>query len=240
MRTVVISQPTYLPWTGYFRIMKEADVYVFLDNVQFEQRSWQSRNRIKSVKEFSWLTIPTHHTSQSRICDVEIDNSKEWMRQHFTAIKTSYGKALYFGDYYPFFKSVYETDWTKLALLNIYLIKYFAKQLGLSPIFVKASKLSMEGKRTNLLLDICKMFGADRYVSSIGAKNYMEEDGAKSIFEKEGIAVEFLEVNLPKYPQLFGEFVPELSVVDLVFNCGPDSSKILFGENTAIFSKLDR
>ena len=240
MRTVVISQPTYLPWAGYFRIMKEADVYVFLDNVQFEQRSWQSRNRIKSVKEFSWLTIPTHHSSQSRISDVEIDNSKEWMRQHFTAIKTSYGKAPYYGDYCHFFKSVYESKWTKLALLNIYLIKYFAKQLGLSPIFVSASKLELAGKRTNLLLDICKMFGADRYVSSIGAKNYMEEDGAKSIFEKEGIKVEFLQVNLPKYPQLFGEFIPGLSVVDLVFNCGPDASKILFGKNIAIFSKLDR
>ena len=240
MRTVVISQPTYLPWTGYFRIMKEADVYVFLDNVQFEKRSWQSRNRIKSAKELGWLTIPTHHSSQSRISDVEIDNSKQWMRQHFNAIKTSYGKAPYFDDYCSFFKSVFEFRWTNLALLNIYLIEYFANQLGLSPIFVRASKLGLEGKRTNLLLDICKMFGANRYVSSIGAKNYMEADGAKSIFEKAGIMVDFLQVNLPKYPQLFGEFIPELSVVDLILNCGPESSKILFDENTAIISKLDR
>jgi len=154
MRTVVISQPTYLPWAGYFRIMKEADVYIFLDNVQFEQRSWQSRNRIKSVEKFVWMTIPTHHESQSRICDVEIDNSKPWKRQHQTAIKTSYGKAPYFGDYYPFLKSVYESRWTELALLNICLIKYFAGKLGLSPIFVRASKLGLEGKRTALLLDI--------------------------------------------------------------------------------------
>ena len=240
MRTVVISQPTYLPWTGYFRIMKEADVYVFLDNVQFEQRSWQSRNRIKSAQQFAWLTIPTHHDSQSRICEVEIDNSKPWKRQHLNAIKTSYGKAPYFNLYSSFFKSVYESSWTELVLLNIYMIKYFAAQLGLSPVFVRASKLGMEGKRTTLLLDICKMFGADRYVSSIGARDYMEEDGAKPIFEKEGIKVAFLEVNLLKYPQLFGEFIPELSVIDLLFNCGPDSSKILFEKNTAVFSELRR
>ncbi len=238
MRTVVISQPTYLPWAGYFRIMKEADVYVFLDNVQFEQRSWQSRNRIKSVNKFVWLSIPTHHEAFGKITDVEIDNSQPWQRQHFHAIKSCYGKAPYFNNYSSFLKSVYETKWNELVLLNIYLIKYFAAQLGLSPTFVRASKLGLEGKRTNLLLDICKMFGANRYVSSIGAKNYMQTDGAKSVFEKENIKVEFLEVPTLKYPQLFGEFIPELSIVDLLFNCGLDSSKILFGKNTAVFSGL--
>ncbi len=236
----MISQPTYLPWTGYFRIMKEADVYVFMDNVQFEQRSWQSRNRIKSTQNFAWLSIPTHHGSQSRISEVEVDNSKPWKRQHLNAIKTSYGKAPYFSLYSSFFKSIYESSWTELALLNICLIKYFSAKLGLSPVFVRASKLGLEGKRTTLLLDICKMFGADRYVSSIGAKNYMEQDGAKSIFEKERIKVEFLEVNSFKYPQLFGEFIPELSVIDLLFNCGPDSSKILFEKETAVFSELSK
>jgi hypothetical protein len=240
MRTVIISQPTYLPWAGYFRIMKEADVYVFLDNVQFEQRSWQSRNRIKSVEKFAWLSIPTHHECQSRINDVEIDNSKAWERQHLNSIRISYGKARFFNDYFSFFKSVYELKWTQLTLLNIFLIKYFASQLGLSPVFVRASKLHLEGKRTELLLDICKMFGADRYVSSIGAKEYMEADGAKQIFEKEGIKVEFLGVKPFKYPQLFGEFIPELSVIDLLFNCGSDSQKILFDKDSAEFCGLDK
>lgn len=240
MRTLVISQPTYLPWAGYFRIMKEADVYVFLDNVQFEQRSWQSRNRIKSVEKFVWLSIPTHHECQSRIDDVEIDNSKAWTRQHLSAIKTSYGKAPFFKDYFSFFKSIYELKWTQLTLLNIFLIKYFAAQLGLSPVFVRASKLALEGKRTKLLLDICKMFGADRYVSSIGAKEYMEADGAKQIFEKEGIKVELLEVNPFTYPQLFGEFIPELSVIDLLLNCGADSPKILFGKDNVTFCSLEK
>jgi hypothetical protein len=240
MRTIVISQPTYLPWTGYFRIMKEADVYVFLDNVQFEQRSWQSRNRVKSVNNFVWLSIPTHHKSQSRINEVEIDNSKAWKRQHLTAIKTSYSKAPYFNEYYPWFKAVLESSWVDLSALNIYLIKRLAGFLGLSPIFVRASKLVLEGKRTTLLLEICKHFGADRYVSSIGAKDYMEQDGAKAIFDNAGIKVEFLQIKPFEYPQLFGQFIPELSVVDLLFNCGPNSSKVLFDKDVAIFSGLDK
>lgn len=238
MRTVVISQPTYLPWTGYFRIMKEADVYVFLDNVQFERRSWQSRNRIKSVNNFIWLSIPTHHDGQRRITEVEIDNSKDWRRQHLHAIQTSYGKAPFFKEYYPWFKTVFESNWDDLASLNIYLIKQIASILGISPVFVRGSKLGIDAKRTNLLLDICKLFGADRYVSSIGAKSYMEEDGAKALFDSEGIKVEFLQIKSFEYPQLFGGFIPELSIVDLLFNCGPNSTKILFDKDIAIFSSM--
>jgi hypothetical protein len=238
--TVVISQPTYLPWAGYFRIMQEADVFVFLDSVQFEDRSWQCRNRLKSPSGSSWLTVPIRHKGNLAICDTEIDNSKPWCKQHWNAINVYYGKAKFFDLYAPSFKTFYSAEWSKIALLNINFTKFLAGQLGISPIFVRSSRLGLTGKRTNLLLEICKKFDADRYVSSIGAKNYMEADGAKAIFEDEGIEVEFLTANLPKYPQLFGEFIPDLSVVDLLFNCGPDAAKFLSAENTAILSKLDR
>jgi hypothetical protein len=218
--------------------MKEADVYVFLDNVQFEPRSWQSRNHIKSPAKLIWLTVPTHHKGQSKISDIEIDNSKPWTRQHWNALKTSYGKAPYFNSYSSFFKSVYERKWTSLVSLNIHIVKYLASQLGLSPTFVQASKLGLEGKRTMLLLDICKMFGADRYVSSVGAKEYMREDGAKEIFQKEGIEVEFLKFNHRVYEQLFGNFVQDVSFIDCLFNCGQNSGKIIFGEGSATFSSL--
>ena len=240
MRTLVISQPTYLPWLGYFRIMKEADVFVFLDNVQFEHRSWQCRNRIKSAAGNLWLTVPTHHEAKSKIFDVDIDNTKPWTRQHWNAMKTSYGKAPYFKTYSPFFKLVYEREWTKLAELNIYIAQYLAAQLGLSPIFVQASKIGLEGKRTQLLLELCKMFDADRYLSSIGARDYMREDGAAEIFDKEGIKVEFLEVNTITYPQLFGEFIPGLSAIDCLFNCGSHAMKITSDESETTYHELDR
>ncbi|MFX1535214.1 MAG: WbqC family protein [Promethearchaeota archaeon] len=240
MTTVVITQPTYLPWTGYFRVIKEADIGVFLDNVQFETRSWQSRNRIKTPHGWIWLTVPTHHNSESKICDVEIDNSKPWKRQHLNAIKTCYGKAKYFKDYFPFFKSVYESEWTKIAALDMHIIKYLANQLGLNTLFLQASNLEIEGKRTRLLFNICKKLNANRYVSSIGAKKYMEDDGAKALFEKGGIEVEFLQFNNPTYPQLFGDFIPEMSFLDCLFNCGPECSKIMSDEKVTTFEHLSK
>jgi len=238
MKTVVITQSTYLPYSGYFRIMKEADVFVFLDNVQFASRSWQCRNRIKSPTKPIWLTVPTIHESRCKICNVRIDNSKPWRRQHWNAIKTSYGKAPYFREYAPFFKSVYEREWTKLAPLNIYITKYLAALLGLSPKFLQASNLDVRGKRTGLLFKICKMLEADGYVSSIGAKGYMEKDGAKELFQRGGITVEFLQFNHSVYPQLFGDFISELSFIDCLFNCGPESSKIMLDEKSATFKSF--
>jgi len=238
MRTVVITQPTYLPWLGYFRLMKEADVFVFLDNVQFERRSWQCRNRIKCPRKPIWLTVPTLHENQCLIKDVTIDNTKPWQRKHWKSIKSCYGKAPHFNTYAAFFEEVYNRRWVKLASLNIYIIKYLASQLGLSPTFIRSSRLGVGAKRTPLLLNICEMLNADRYLSSIGAKQYMEEDGAKELFGKAGIAVEFFQFNHPVYPQLFGEFISELSVVDYLFNCGPDSRKVIFQEVSATFQPL--
>lgn len=211
--------------------MKEADAYVFLDDVQFVRRSWQCRNRIKSPAEWIWLTVPTYHKGFCPIKEVEIDNTKPWARQHRNALQTCYGKAPFFEVHFPFFESVYEKKWVMLADLNIYIIKYLASQLGLSPVFVRSSQLNVEGKRTQLLLNICKILNADRYLSSIGAEEYMMEDGAEDLFRNEGIAVEFLEYKHPIYPQLFGDFIPNLSFVDCLFNCGPDSSRIVFGED---------
>jgi len=236
MKTVVISQPTYLPWLGYFRVMKEADTYVFLDRVQYEKRSWQCRNQIKSPENRQWLTVPTCHKTWLSLEDVRLDNSKQWKRQHLSALRTCYGKAPFFGTYFPFFKSLYEKRWVKLASLNCFTIEFLAAQLGLSPVFLRSSQLRAEGKRTKLLLNICKRLKATRYVSSIGAKEYMRNDGAEELFRREGIDVEFLEYKHPEYPQLFGKFISNQSIVDCLFNCGPKSADIAFGEETATFS----
>ncbi len=239
MTTVVISQPTYLPWLGYFRIMKEADIFVFLDTVQYERQSWQCRNRIKAPNGPMWLTVPIKHdTLFSAIKDVKIDNCSSWARKHWNSIKACYGRAQWFGAYSDFFKSVYEKQWVLLSELNINIITFLAKQLGLSPTFLRSSELNVSGKRTDLVLNICKLLGADRYVSSIGAKDYMSKDNAEEIFKSEDIAVEFLEYTSPTYPQLFGDFLSELSFVDCLFNCGPDSSKVVLNRELAIFESF--
>ena len=239
MKTVAISQPTYLPWIGYFRIMKESDIFVFLDSVQYERQSWQCRNKIKTAQNWMWLTIPIKHNSNFlAIKDVEIDNSSLWSLKHWKSIETCYGKSPYFDIYSDFFKGVYEKQWILLSELNISIIKYLAKQLGLSKTFLRSSELNVSGKRTDLVLNICKFLGADRYVSSVGAEDYMLRDNAEQLFKTADIQLDFLKYDSPVYPQLFGDFIPQLSFIDCLFNCGPDSSRIVFDEKLVNFHSI--
>ena len=240
MKTVVISQPTYLPWIGYFRIMKESDIFVFLDSVQYERQSWQCRNRIKTSQNWMWLTIPIKRNSRFlAIKDVEIDNSSSWARKHWKSIETCYGKAPYFDAYSDFFKGVYEKQWKMLSELNISIIKYLATQLGLSPTWLRSSELNVTGKRTDLVLNICKSLDADRYISSVGAEDYMLRDNAEQLFRTANIDLKFLKYISPVYPQLFGDFIPQLSLIDCLFNCGLDSSRIVFDEKLATFHSIN-
>lgn len=239
IKTVAISQPTYLPWMGYFYLIEQADVYVFLDHVQFEKNSWQSRNRIKGPKGAIWLTVPTHHKGLGSIKDVVIDNTQLWAKKHLLALRACYSKSPFFSDYLPFFESVYNTNWQLLADLNIHITKFLSSQLGISPIFARSSELNVVGKRTDLVLSICKTLKAERYLASIGAEEYMIEDGAQESFTKQSIKVEFAEYTPPVYPQLFGEYVPNLSVIDVLFNCGPDRSRVLLNQGITSLKTLN-
>jgi hypothetical protein len=239
MKTLAICQPHYLPWPGHFRLMKEADFYVFADHVQFESGSWQCRNRIKTSTGWKWLTIPVCHSGLfGSIKNVHINNDAPWAKKHFNILSSYYGKSPYFEVYSDFFKSTYEQKWTLLSELNIHITKYLAAQLGLSPTFLKSSDLTTQGKRSHLALSICKLLKVDRYLSSIGAKEYMRQEHADVLFEKEGIQLEFLEYSTPEYPQLFGSFIKNLSFVDCLFNCGPESLKTVFDAKSAFTSSL--
>jgi hypothetical protein len=220
---------------GYFYLIKQADVYVFLDHVQFEKNSWQSRNKIKGPNGAIWLTIPTHHKGNDSIKEIIIDSSQLWAKKHLLTLKTCYSKAPYFSDHLPFFESVYREKWQLLADLNIYLIKYLCTQLGLSTLFVRSSELGVEGKRTEMVLNICKKLKAEQYLASVGAEEYMRQDGAESLFRNEGIKVEFMKYSPPVYPQLFGDYVPNLSIIDLLFNCGSENSRSVFNQGLASF-----
>jgi len=185
------------------------------------------------MKKWNWVTVPTRSKQGTLLKDVEIDNTKPWKRQHWNAIRTCYGKAPYFDLYAPFFKEVYDTEWTHIVPLNVHILKYIASQLGLNPEFLKSSDLEVKGTRTDLLLDICITLGVERYVSTIGSKEYMLQDEAEKLFEEKGIKLQFFEYNHPVYPQRFKGFIPNLSVVDCLFNCGPQSREIILGEQTS-------
>lgn len=221
---VAIMQPTYLPWTGYFDLMERSNIFVFLDDVQFEKQSWQQRNQIKTTTGAQWLTVPVLQKLPQKISEVIINNTVPWRKKHWNTIKQNYSKSSHWQNYFAFFEELYEKDWELLAELNIYVVLWLKKQLGITTKTVKASKLNAQGARVELLIDICKKLGADEYLSPIGSKAYIEEN---NIFPHNNIKLEYQNYEHPIYRQLYGDFIPYLSAVDLLFNKGGHSLEII-------------
>jgi len=223
---VVIMQPAYLPWLGYFDLMDQSDTFVVLDNVQFEKRSWQQRNRIKTKKGELWLTIPVISKGRynQKINEVEIDDSQSWAKKHLKTIERNYAHAKYYKNYINFFKNFYSEKITKLVDFTIPIILYIKDVLGINSQIVKASELNVNGSKVELLIDICHKIKADEYLSPIGSKEYIEEN---NLFKKEGIRLEYHHYIHPKYSQLWGDFIPYLSAIDLLLNEGGDSLSII-------------
>ena len=216
-------QPTYLPWMGYFDLMDKSDVFVFLDDVQFEKQSWQQRNKIKTPNGEMLLTIPVKQKLNQKIVDVEIDIKEKWEIKHNKSIRYNYNKAQFFDKYYSFFEEIYSEKWYRLAEFNINIIKWIMHQLKIETKLLRSSELNISGKKTSLIIDICKRLNADTYLSPMGAKLYIE----KELFNKAGIKLEYQQFEHPSYKQLYGKFIPYLSVIDLLFNEGANSLTII-------------
>jgi len=222
-------QPMYLSWLGLFHKITISDVYVYLDNVQFEKNSFSNRNRIKSARESIWLTVPVlleNHLKKT-IKEIQIDNSKDWRKKHWKSIYLNYKKAHFFNKYADFFEDVYKKEWHYLTELNEYMLKWFLKELGINVKYYKASELNFEGYKSDLVLDMCKKLGADLYIFGMLGKDYAE----KEKFTKQGIKIYFQDYKHSLYPQLHGEFLSYMSTIDLLFNCGDKSLEILMQGN---------
>lgn len=231
MKTVAIMQPTFLPWIGYFSLIDQVDTFVFLDSVQFDKRSWQQRNRIKTAQGAQYLSVPVLSKGKrdQKICEVEIDTSQKFQIRHLKTIENNYRKAPYFLKYWQDFKDQFLKEYSFLSDLNIILIKWFCEKLGLNPDFLFASKLNVEGKKVELLIDICRKTNADCYLSPLGSKTYIEDN---NLFEKQGIMLQYQDYVHPQYSQLYSGFISHLSVLDLLLNEGNSSLKILrMGQN---------
>jgi hypothetical protein len=215
---VSISQPTVFPWIGYFNIIKNSDVFVFLDNVKFEKRSWQMRNRIKFASKTEekeiWIHVPTKlEQTDTLIRDVMIDNAQKWREKHLKTFLTCYGKD--FQEIY-FLNEVYNKEWIKLADFNIECIKMICNYLEIKTRLIKASELPVTGKKGHLLLNICKYLDANEYFSAAGSRNYLEK--LKKDFEESGIKIIYHNFEHPTYKQRGNIFMDHLSVLDLIFN----------------------
>jgi hypothetical protein len=221
---VSIHQPQYLPWLGYFDKIARCDIFIFLDNVQFKKNEWQNRNKIKTDQKWQWLSVPVIHSFGQKINEVEINDTVRWGKKHLQALATNYSKAPFFKEHLDFFMKTYGQEWRRLLDINLHLIHYLVKALDISDKkFRLASEYQSREGPTERLVDLCKLVGAEVYLSGQDGAQYLDLDE----FKKEGIQVIFQSYKHPLYPQLFGEFEPYLSVVDLLFNCGPESLSIL-------------
>ena len=216
-----------MPWLGYFDKMDRADVFVFLDTVQFKKNEFQNRNMIKGPEGGQWLTVPVHHNFGQNIRDVAINNTVKWQKKHIMALISCYKRAPFFDAYIEKFEALLDRPWKGLSVLNIECVKLIASILGIETGFVTASDLgNINDDRDMRLVEIVKKVGGDVYLAGSGGKDYMDLD----VYEKTGIGVEFQEFSHPEYPQLFGEFLPNLSAIDLIFNTGDRSLEYLRGK----------
>ena len=217
---VAVHQPQYLPWLGYFDKMRRADVFCFLDNVQYKKNDWQNRNRIKTAQGRQWLTVPVHYRFPQKINEVTINNSVKWKKKHLQALISNYNRAPYFKQSSDIFEAVYSENWESLSDLNISFIKRLRTALGLDQRpTVKASDYDLREDPTDRLIDICKALNADTYLSGQDGVKYMNMER----FKQGDIRVVVQDFKHPVYPQVFEEFQSHMSVVDLLFNCGVKS-----------------
>jgi hypothetical protein len=224
---VAVHQPQYLPWLGYFDKIDRADIFVLLDTVQYKKNEWQNRNRIKTAAGPQWLTVPVTYRFPQRISEVGINHRERWQHKQRQAIVSNYRKAPFWDGLAPLIEEILTPSWEMLAPLNIFVVKRLSEILGITtPLHVASQLAAFPEDPDERLIAITKHFGADVYLAGGGGRDYMDLDR----YEKNGIKVLFQEYHHPVYEQRFGAFEPFMSVLDLLFNHGPDSLKILRGE----------
>jgi|TARA_B000000460_G_scaffold214489_1_gene163310 hypothetical protein len=222
---LVIHQPNFLPYVGFFHKLSLADTFVMMDNTQYDKK-FTNRNKIKIPDGWSWLTVPInkeHKFLPNKL--VEINNKENWKEMHWKKITRSYTNSKFFKkNYKSFFEEVYSKEWKFLFELNSELLRQIIDWLGLKIQIIKESELNINGNSTERLVNVCKELGAETYVSGVGGKEYMNE----KLFQKNNIKIEYQKFQCPTYTQIFGgDFIPNLSIIDLLFNNGSKSLPIL-------------
>ena len=229
---VAIHQPHFLPWLGYLDRMIQADLFIILDHVQFERRNYQNRTQIRVEDEARWFTVPVVQLSQKeKVIDKRVDNPPEpmgarwWGPSGFQTLRFAYRKAPYFETYAPRVKAILETRWERLVDLNKAMLDFLRDAYDIDTPIARSSELNVEGARSGLLLNLCKRVGADTFLGGMGgSRGYLELDA----FKQAGVNVEWQQFEHPRYVQCGSTtFIPGLTALDALFNCGPDAAALL-------------
>lgn len=220
------SQPYFAPFPGFFYKAHLSDILVILDEVQFPRgTTWITRNRFKGDQGALWMTVPVWKKGLGLqlIDEVRICNEGSWRRKHLLTLRNAYGKAPYFNDHLDFIEKMFSERFDKIIDLNMEIIQYLMDGLQFQTKVQLISDLDIEGKGDQRLIEVCKKLKADCFLAQAPASKFLNPD----LFSRAKIALEFFRYPSPVYPQLWGDFIPNLSAFDLLFNCGPRAHDIL-------------
>ena len=226
-------QPVYLPWLGLFHKIATADLFCFFDIVQYQRKDYNNRNKIKTSNGELWLSVPVESKGHlnKNVSDILIIQDN-WAKKHLKSIELNYKKAPFFQDYFPELQSILINESKKsLGCLNLRLLEYFMDCLSIKTPIVKASDYSFNGIGSDLVLDMCVKLNADNYIFGEQGKNYADINA----FKEKKVIVEFQNYIHPVYRQVGKNFLPYMSIIDLLFNQGNKSFDILMSNNIGKF-----
>lgn len=222
---VTIHQPEFAPWLGLFDKVRGTDLFVLLDDVEFEKNYFQNRNRVRTANDWSWITVPVHHGTTTPIDEVTIakEDNPRWAEKILKTVYYNYHNADPFEPVHDALESFLDGCGERLVTLNVPLLEWMLGEYGLSPKVVRSSGLDVGSTGSDRILEICREVGADTYVSGVSGRDYLELDA----FEDAGIDVEFQEFHHPIYEQLYDPFIPRMSALEPLMLFGPDARELL-------------
>jgi hypothetical protein len=224
-KRVAILQSNYVPWKGYFDLINSVDEFILYDTAQFTKNDWRNRNKIKTAQGTTWLTIPVRHDFGQTIQETRV-GKPDWAQKHWASLLQNYARAAHFREYMPLFESLYRelADEEYLSTINHRFIGEICEILGIGTRITWSRDYRLAEGRIERLVDLCRQAGADEYLSGPAAKDYIEGN----LFSDAGIALEFTDYSgYPEYDQLFPPFDHKVSILDLIFNEGPDAPNYL-------------
>ena len=222
MKKVAIVQSNFIPWRGYFSLIRSVDEFIILDSVQYTRRDWRNRNKIKSQNGVQWLTIPTQSKGNysAKVNEIRTLDST-WKDDHLNKLKILYGKSPFFDQFFPILQRAYGSESVEnLSDFNVRLLKEICCYLGFTPTITLDTNFSESLGSNQRLINLCKATGGQVYVTGPKAKSYLAEDD----FTSQGLNIEwFTYSDAHIYQQQWGEFIPDLSIIDIIFNLGEDA-----------------
>lgn len=226
MKRVCIHQPDFAPYLGFFHRLLFSDIFIYLDDAQFLRKGsgWHNRDKIKTPYGERWLTLSVQkgHMHQ-QINEVFLSKHGNWRERNLNLLIENYRRSPYFTEYYDRIEAIYQSGLRKMVDLNVTFLRFFYEVFDLRVSEVYSSDFSVPGHSNQKLINLIKAVGGTHYLSGVGAKAYLDEQ----MFAAEGIIVEWQQFEHPVYPQLHGAFIPYLSCIDVLFNCGPNSKDVL-------------